>query len=257
MKKLSLFGALLKLNVRSAFAHGFWLALAFMVLNNSIFWLTWKIFFGRFNAINGWTLAEVTLMYATAQLSWGIKVACFGGTRNLARAISDGELDVFLLQPCPPLPHIAVRQSFASGWGDVVSGVVLAALSGLLSWSTLPIYVLCVACAMASFLAAEILLHSVAFWAGPTNTVSRQLTEYMIMLSCYPQNVYTGWVKVAIYVLLPAAVVGLLPVEFVKGDLLAGVTMVGLTCFFCGAAVALFRVGLRRYASGSAFYQRV
>ena len=250
MESFAFYRHVLALNIRSGFGRGFLMQMLFMILNNSIFWVTWVLFFGRFEHINGWKLPEVTLMYATCQLAWGIKIVLFGGTRNLARVISDGELDGYLLLPRSPLLYIASTRSFASGWGDMASGVVLVILSGMVTPAHAPYYLLGLACATTTFLASEVLLHSLAFWLGPTNMLSRQLTEFIIMLSCYPQNVYRGWLKVAMYVVVPAAVIGYLPVEFVKGSLPSGALMVLLTGLFSAAAALAFASGLRRYATG-------
>jgi len=248
MQKLKFYGHLLRLNLKSSVASGFWLQMLFMVLNNGIFWIIWLIFFRTFDQINGWRLPQVTLMYATAQFAWGIKVVVFGGTRNLARVISDGEFDGFLLQPRNPLLHIATTRSFASGWGDILSGLALVGISGLVGHiGPALLYAFALGCAVITFTAAEVILHCMAFWLGPTNTLSRQLTEYIIMLSCYPQNIYHGWLKAAMYFLLPAAVIGLLPVELVQGSASAGFALAGLTTFFAATAGITFHRGIKRY----------
>lgn len=250
LKTNSFYWALLKLNLRSSIAAGFWLQMFFMILNNVIFWVIWLIFFRTFDNINGWRLQEVTLMYATTQLAWGIKVVFFGGSRNLAQAINDGDLDRFLLQPRNPLVHMAFTRSFASGWGDIISGIALAILSGYLGSGAALVYGVAVIFATATFTAAEVVLHSLTFWLGTSNNLARQLTDYIIMLSCYPQNIYSGWLKLVMYVLIPAAVIGYLPVEFTRGSLHAGALLIGLTCFFVGVAFAVFFRGLNRYVHG-------
>jgi ABC-2 type transport system permease protein len=217
----------------------------FMILNNVIFWIIWLIFFGKFSNINGWQLPEVTLMYGTVQLAWGMKITVGGGSRNLAQLIAESSIDTYLLQPRQPLAQLLLSRSYASGWGDILSGVALVAVSGLISWSTILPFVFAVFCAAITFLAAEVILHSSAFWLGQTNTLARTLTDYIIMLSCYPQNVYTGWLKIAMYVVIPAAVIGLLPVELVRGDFNSGIWLLGLTLFFTGNALWLFHAGIR------------
>ncbi len=69
------------------------------------------------------------------------------------------------------------------------------------------------------------------------------------MLSCYPQTAYTGFLKLIVFTLIPAAMAGYLPVELVRrgeiGAFIAG------TAGVVGVALMIFSVGLRRYSSGN------
>ena len=65
----------------------------------------------------------------------------------------------------------------ASGWGDLVSGIGLIALSGMVTWQNLPWVVLAPIAGAIVLTSTGILAHSLAFWLGPVNTLSRQIWE--------------------------------------------------------------------------------
>jgi len=251
---LRFFLAVVRTNLRAAVAHrgAFWLQATLMVFNNFIFFTTWWIFFARFRDIGGWRLPELAALYGTVSGAWGISVVFFGGGRELARAIVEGDLDVYLTQPKPPLFHLLLSRSIASGWGDLFSCVVLLGLSGLVNPATLPVAITGVLAGAVVFVANGVLAHSLAFLLGDTSNLSRQLQEFVISFSVYPQTIYAGLLRVALFTILPAGFIGYLPVEnlreFRPWSLAA---LLGGALLYALLAGWLFRRGLRRYESGS------
>jgi ABC-2 type transport system permease protein len=248
--------ALVATNVKATFAlrGAFWLQAVLMAANNLVFFSVWWIFFDRFQEIGGWRIADMTALYGIVALGFGASVVLFGGTRDLARTIADGDLDPFLSQPKDPLLHAAGSRSFASGWGDVVSGIGLLVVSGYLQPAAVPVALLGALCGTVVFTATGILFHSLAFWMGPVNDWARQMWEFVIIFSVYPQTVYGPLLRAVLFTVIPAGFIGFLPVE-----LLRGFTPLGLAATVGGAAaygtlaVVVFRRGLRRYASGNRF----
>ena len=248
--------ALVATNVKATFAlrGAFWLQAAFMAANNVVFFTVWWIFFDRFEEIGGWRIADMTALYGTVALSFGVSVVLFGGTRDLARTISDGDLDPFLTQPKDPLLHAAGSRSMASGWGDMASGTALIAASGYLQPATAAIAVVGALCGTVVFTATAVLFHSLAFWMGPVNDWARQMWEFVIAFSVYPQSIYGTFLRVVLFTLIPAGFIGYLPVTLLRDFSLAalGATVGGAVAFAALAALE-WRRGLRRYASGSRF----
>ena len=96
---------------------------------------------------------------------------------------------------------------------------------------------------------------SLAFWLGNVETMARQLWELLITFSLYPEPLFGGVLRLALFTVLPAGFVGYLPVR----DRARAVAAAGAACW-CSArarisalAVLVFDRGLRRYASGSRF----
>jgi ABC-2 type transport system permease protein len=75
----------------------------------------------------------------------------------------------------------------------------------------------------------------------------------VISFATYPNSLFTGYVRVLLFTLIPAGFVGAVPVMIIQqrsGWLLLG--LAGTAVLFWLIALLLFYTGLRRYESGSA-----
>jgi ABC-2 type transport system permease protein len=80
----------------------------------------------------------------------------------------------------------------------------------------------------------------------------------MLTFGIYPITLFDNYAKLILFTLIPAALMGALPAEFVRaftwqtlGELLLGA--VG----FLALSIIVFQAGLRRYESGSAIQVEV
>jgi ABC-2 type transport system permease protein len=106
--------------------------------------------------------------------------------------------------------------------------------------------VVLVACGIAFF--------SLAFWLGNVETLARQLWELLITFSLYPEPLFGGVLRLALFTVLPAGFVGYLPVRVVHAPSVPLVCLLVLgASAYLVLAVVMFDRGLRRYASGSRF----
>ena len=248
--------ALLAMNLKTAMSNrgAFGVQVAFMILNDAMWFAVWVLFFGRYESIGGFRLADMALLNAVLATSFGFAVLLAAGTRELARMISDGDLDTFLLQPKPALLHVMGSRTQASGAGDVAYGLAMFATFAHLdagSWLFVPIAVVAGAVAYVAF---TLLTHSVAFWAGPFQSLARQLSEILVTISGYPDLLFGGVLRATLFVLLPAGLLTWMPARLVREPSLAHLGIVlGGAVAFATLAVVVFRAGLRRYESGSRF----
>ncbi|MHC5021477.1 MAG: ABC-2 family transporter protein, partial [Planctomycetota bacterium] len=161
--------ALIGTNLKAAFAlrGAFWMQVAFMCLNNLIFFTFWWLAFRQVDSIGGWRLPEMCVLYGICASAFGLASVLFGGVRDLSRTISDGQLDLLLTQPKSVLFQSIAGRCYPSGWGDLISAAVLFGWSGYLhGWNWLLIPTL-IAGATIALTATGVLIHSLAFWAGP------------------------------------------------------------------------------------------
>lgn len=254
MNTLRFARALVSMNLKSSFAlrGAFWLQAGFMVANNVLYFAFWWIFFDRFEEIRGWRIADMAALFGVVTSGFGITVVFAGGIRDLARHIVDGELDTFLTQPKSPLVHAVASKTIASGWGDMCSGILFLSYSGLLEWRTLPLALVAVAISSAVFAASGVILHSLAFWLGRVDALVRQLWEFLITFSIYPQPIFAGALKVVLFTLIPAGFIGYLPVELLRNFEWRGLAAaLAGAAFYAALALLVFRAGLRRYESGN------
>ncbi len=248
--------ALFVTNLKTALSNraSFWMNVGFMFLNDAIWFCIWFVFFARFPTIGGFALADMALLQGVLATGFGLGVVVAAGTRELARTIAEGDLDTFLLQPKPPLAHVIASKTMASGFGDLAYGVALVAtfadVRGM-AWAWLPVAILAGTVVFVSF---GILMHSVAFWAGHFQALAKQANEILITVTGYPDVLYGGAVRVALFTILPAGLLAWMPARLVREPSLANLgAVVGGAVALAALAVFVFRRGLRRYESGSRF----
>ena len=257
---LRFLGALLRTTLAAnlALRGAFWLQAALMAVNNLVFFTVWWIFFDAFEEVRGWRLGDMALLYGLVATAFGGVVVFAGGVRDLALRISEGELDALLVQPRSVLVQAIGSRSFASGWGDMLSGLGLIAFSGLISWQALFTVPLAVLISASVFCSTGVLLGCSAFWLGRTDVLARQLFEYLVTFSLYPAPIFGGGLRVVLYTLVPAGFIAHLPVELVR-DFEPGTASLALggAAVYAALAVVCFRRGLATYASGSRFAGRI
>ena len=86
------------------------------------------------------------------------------------------------------------------------------------------------------------------------NDWARQMWEFVIIFSVYPQTVYGTFLRVVLFTVIPAGFIGYLPVELLRSFSVLGLAAtLGGAAAYAGLALFVFRRGLRRYASGNRF----
>ena len=250
MRALSLYLLQTRVAIRVSFADraNFWLQLGGMTLNNGSILLLWVLFFAGFRSIGGWQMPDVALLIGILASTVGITGVFAGGYRDMAAAILRGDIDALLTQPRAVLPRLLARESIASAWGDVITGVVLLATFAGLHLSDLPMLVLVLCSSAAVFLATGVLFASLAFWLRGARSFARDVVDFVILLSSYPGSIYSGPMKFVVYTFVPAGFVVLLPVAALREKSLTDVTtMTAAAIAYAGLAIAVFMLGLRRY----------
>ena len=260
MKYLAFLKHILAINIKASAARrgAFLLQMGFMILNNLIFFTIWWFFFDSFEEVGGWRLPEVTVMYGFVAFCFGAGVILFGGTRDFAQVIVDGDLDSYLVQPKHPLVQVVFSQSVAAGWGDIVSGIFLYSISGYASIANTLLLLFALVAVIAIITSTRIIFHCTAFWLGPVNAVARTFVDFLLIFSVYPQSIFHGPIKVLFFTLIPAGFVGYIPVELVRSfDWWLALALVGGAIAYVGVALLLFHAGLKRYESGNRIGLRV
>jgi ABC-2 type transport system permease protein len=239
------------LKVSMANRAAFLLQAAFMALNNLLFFSTWWILFARFERVGSYAMPDMLLLFGVTAAGFGLSVVLCGGTLELARTITEGELDAFLVQPKNVLLRAVASRSVASGWGDLVSGFVLIGLSdpARLRWAPLA-----VALAALGFVASACAVHSLAFWLGRIDGLVRVFMEMIMTFSLYPPTLFGVGLRAVLFTIVPAGAIAYLPVELLRAPGLRtlATALLGVAVYVVLAAW-LFQRGLRNYASGSRF----
>jgi ABC-2 type transport system permease protein len=243
-------------SVRSAMAErgAFFMRVILMAVNNAIFFTFWIVLLSRVPRIRGYTLGDVALLYGIVAVANGVAVFVAGGAQYLARMIHDGELDALIAQPKPTLLYAVGLRSQPSGLGDVVSGLVMIALSGRVTVLGIPVVLTAAVAGAVVLVSTAVLMHSAAFWLGRTESASRQLYEVTLMFSLYPDTLFTGPMRWILYTVIPAGFVGYLPAELIRAPTpWTAMAILGGVAAYAVVAVRVFERGFRAYSSGSRF----
>lgn len=260
MKELRFLLAIWKANLLSAMEYrvAFLSQAIGMMVNDFMYFVIWIIFFDRFNDVRGWGLSDMYVTYGVLASSFGLVSLLFGNAFNLSEIISKGRLDYYLSFPRPVLLHAVASRMIASGMGDFSYGFLSYGLSGYFSWDGLVRFVLATLLAAAVFAAFLILIQSLAFWLGIMSNLSALALQAMLTFGIYPITLFDNYAKLILFTLIPAALMGAVPAEFIRtftwqtlAQLLVGAVV------FLSVAIAVFRIGLKRYESGSAIQVEV
>ncbi len=232
----------------------FLLEAGLMVANDLIFFFIWWIFFRQFDSVSGWQFCDMTTLMAIGLGGYGLMQVLFGGLRNLSSSIVNGDLDPFLTQPKNVMLQVAGSRSLTRGWGHLATSLFLILFLGCSSPLTLGLISVSIVCSFVVFTSFNFIVHSLAFWAGPIDSISKKYCDALFLFALYPTNIYSGFLQLMMFTLIPAGIIGYLPVELVRQfswpKLLA---MLGSTLIFFTASIWVFQRGLRRYASGNLF----
>lgn len=243
-------------NLKAAVAlrGSFFVQVVFMALNNFTFFVFWWVLMRRVPSLRGWRLGDIQLLFGLVAVAFGLTVTLAGGVRDLGRLIDEGELDTLLTQPKPVLVQALGMRLQPAGFGDVLSGLIFIALSGQVAWSSVPVVLVAILASAVVFVACGVVFFSFAFWLGRIDSIARQLWDLLVTFSLYPEPLFGGALRLALFTVLPAGFVAYLPVRVVHAPSAAGVAILVLGAGgYLAAAVWFFDRGLRRYTSGSRF----
>jgi ABC-2 type transport system permease protein len=260
VRELRFLLAIWKANLQSVMEYrvSFLMQVTGMMLNNFMYFAIWIIFFDRFREVRGWGLDEMYITFGVMASSFGLVSLLFGNAFWLGDIITKGRLDYYLSLPRPVLLHAVASRTISSGMGDFTYGFISYALSGLFSWDGLGRFIVGTLLAAAVFAGFLILIQSLAFWVGMMSNLTNLAVNAILTFGVYPATLFDSTAKLILFTLIPAAFMGAVPAEFIKGFSWGSLLnmLIGAVGFLVVSA-AVFHLGLKRYESGSAIQVEV
>jgi ABC-2 type transport system permease protein len=223
-----------------------------MAANDSLWLFFWWTYFHQFPLTNGWQITDIVILWAVAACGFGLSVAVFGNTRQLASLIMHGGLDAYLSMPRYALLHVCVAATDPVAWGDILFAVGAYLLLVRPDAIHIVMYVGLVLMVSLIFTAFMVILCSLAFFLGNTEGLVQQMSGALISFSTYPMDIFHGAVRLLLFTVVPAGFISFVPLQLLHHFTwpLFGM-MVGATVLIVAIAVGLFELGLRRYESGN------
>ena len=224
-----------------------------MMFNNFIYFVIWMIFFDRFKEVRGWGINDMYITYGVIASSFGLVSVFFGNSFLLGDIINNGRLDYYLSLPRPVLLHAVSSRMMSSGVGDLIYGFLSYALSGQFTWDGLLRFILAILLGAVVFASFLIIVNSAAFWLGIVSSFSNMMVNAIITFGIYPYSLFDNYAKLILFTVIPAALMGAMPAEFVTQftwQVLAKLLLGSIV--FLVLAITVFHHGLKRYESGSA-----
>ncbi|GAA0330753.1 ABC transporter permease [Streptomyces blastmyceticus] len=219
------------------------------------------LMFSHIDALGGFSLAEVALLYGASSCSLGLADLMLGSMDRIGQRVRDGTFDTLLVRPVPVLAQVAadrfaLRRLGRIGQGALVLGWGAAHVD--VAW-TLPkalFTVVMVVSGAAIFASLFIAGAAFQFWATEAAEVQNSFTYGGSTLLQYPPTVFATELVRGVTFVVPLAFVNWMPAL----RLLGRENPLGLPGWvdFCGPFVALlmltgagllWRAGLRSYRS--------
>ena len=230
-----------------------------MALNNSAFIVFWLILLDQVGgAIKGYEFNDVMFLWALAGSGFGLGQVFMGNSHHVSRIIYSGELDVYLLQPKPVALNLVGSRMVVSGWGDVIYGVVLFLATQSITWWSVLLFILFSILMALVLTALRLLYHSLSFFFGNAESFAGFASEMVVNFILYPGSIFKGPTVWILHSLVPAALIGYMPVRLIK-TFDAGLFAVLLVAdsIFIAASLFVFHRGLKVYESGNRIATRV
>jgi ABC-2 type transport system permease protein len=260
-KRLAIYRSLIAASIRSQLAYPTSFALqclaqAIVQLEDMVIVL---VLFSRIDAMGGFSLPEVLLIYSLAGISFGLADMLVGSLDNLGRLVRTGTLDALLLRPLPALAQIcvsdfALRRLGKVGTSLVVLGYVLA--TSEISWTPLRVGVLLITplTGLVLFSAIWVAARATTFWLVEADELTNTVTYGSGFFTSFPVSVFSGWLLRLMAFVIPGAFVAYYPVLAILGKpdplglhplLPYCAPLVAIVA--AGVATLIWRAGLRHY----------
>lgn len=224
----------------------------FMFIQNLVFFMIWVVFFDNFSDIGGWGISEMATLLAVAAFGFGIAFLLCGGVQEIARKISNGDLDVYLGQPRHALVGLMFRDSRSYGIGDLITAPVILFLFtdyGFVEY--MAVFAMGILAGVL-ILATTLAFNSLAFFAKQGNRIVDQLFECFMIISLYPHNGFGIGAKILLMTIVPAGFIANVPINAISQmsyPLMGFMVMAAI--FYMSLAIFIFNQGLKRYTSGN------
>ncbi|MFC9946194.1 ABC transporter permease [Streptomyces pratensis] len=184
--------------------------------------VTIMLMFGHVDALGGFTLPEIALLYGASATAFGLTDLLLGSMDRLGRRVRDGTLDTLLVRPVPVLAQVAADRFALRRLGRITQGLLVlgyALLTLDIAWTPLKVLVLplMVLSGAAIFGAVFVVGAAFQFYAQDASEVQSAFTYGGTTLLQYPPSIFAKDLVRGVTFVVPLAFVSWLPALYVLG----------------------------------------
>ncbi len=248
------------LNISAAMEYrtSFLLQVFGMFLNNLSFAFFWWLLFERFQSIGGYGFREVMLLWAFSSAGYGVSFVVFGNSNKLVEIILKGELDSYLLQPKNVLLNVIGSKTNVAAWGDLLYGIILYHIIEGISLKGSLLFVVFTLTAALLYTSVMTTFNASAFYFGNIRALANLAFEFTITLSIYPTDMFKGFIRVALFTIIPAGFITMIPINLVDHfELKSFILLLLAVISWMLIACIVFYKGLKKYESGNLMVQKM
>ncbi|SFB59293.1 ABC-2 type transport system permease protein [Cohnella sp. OV330] len=211
-----------------------------------------------FGAIRGWNVWEIGYLYGVLMTAKYLYRGFGSAVNNFEPYLVNGQLDQLLLRPMPLLLSVLTSRTRMVG-GELlqsltVLGVCLGKLlgDGTVGWAAIPLTLLIVCTGTVIMFAVGLATAAVGFWTTRTEDLS-VLTDNASTTACQlPLSLFPDWLRTLLLTVVPFGFINYVPAMFIVRSEWGWWTVpatAAVAALSLGAALALWRVGVRKYQS--------
>lgn len=253
-KNLKLIFSYFKLNIKKELAYktSFILKIFMMLLNDAFFILQWVIIFSIVDDIAGYKFEDVLLLWGLSAGTYGVAHAFFENAFHINDMVYEGKLDVYLTQPKNVLINVCASRGSISALGDLLYCFIVLIIIGAPWWWFLAVIPVLIVGAII-YVGCIVTLQSLSFYIKRGGAIADTVNSAVTLFGTYPGPIFTGFVKVILYTIIPVGFMIFTPAEnlFISFNGWWLLAMVSVAILWSIIAFFTFNQGLKKYNSGN------
>ena len=258
MRFLKIYGIFLKQYIKRLMEYrvDFLIGMFAFIFTQAAGLLFLYIIFQNINALAGFSIDEILLMYAISLLPRGIDHLLFDNLWLLPRTVRQGSMDRYLLRPINTLYQFIIERFQPDAFGEIFLGIALLIvtlgrldfaitfynITGLLSIVFVGTFI---------YTGLKLLTSSTSFWlknSYPLMQITYNISDY----TKYPILIYPKFIRLLMTFIIPFALISYYPALYLLGQI-EYLTVMGYLVTVTGVLVFLglfvWKKGLKHYES--------
>ncbi|MES2930602.1 MAG: ABC-2 family transporter protein [Patescibacteria group bacterium] len=226
-----------------------------MIFNDIAFILIWLFLIKTTGNIGGWGAADIFGLQGFVALSFGLVLSFGAGLRNMSPLVNSGVFDQLLLSPKNLIVRVATSSFSASVFGDIVFGIACISIYLVMIHATgiqVLLTIILLFFGTVAFFGVVLLVQSISFYFVDSENINTSIFDLFLMPSMFYGGAFQGSMRFIYTFIIPALVIGTLPVEAITHLSYQKVFLVVILsiAWFC-LSLLVFKKAVKKYESAN------